>query len=62
MTDILSGRTHKLETICSKKLNNFVSKLNQHSNMLRKHSTELNTIAGDVMTKSQQLQKLENIK
>lgn len=62
MSDILSVGTQKLETICSKKLNSFVSKLNQHSNILRKHSTELNNIAGDVMTKSQQLIKIENIK
>lgn len=63
MTDIsIGGDIKKLESNCSKKLSGFVSKLNQHANNLRKHSMELKQIAGDLMVKSQQLQKLENIK
>ncbi|XP_031625466.1 uncharacterized protein LOC116342106 [Contarinia nasturtii] len=63
MTEIsIGGDTKKLELNCNKKLSGFVSKLNQYAINLKKHSTELKQIAGDLVMKSQQLQKLENIK
>ncbi|XP_055303323.1 uncharacterized protein LOC129568992 [Sitodiplosis mosellana] len=63
MTDILiGGDVKKLETNCNKKLSGFVGKLNQYSNTMKKHSAELKLIAADLVVRSQQLQKLENIK
>lgn len=59
----LSGlNVQKLESNCNKKLSAFVNKLNQHANILKKNSANLKSIAGDLAAKSQQLQKLENIK
>ena len=63
MTDILiGGDWKKLEVNCSKKLSGFVGKFNQYSNTMRKNSAELKQIAADLVLKSQQLQRLENIK
>lgn len=62
MTDVFNIDVQKLETNCNKNLRVFVAKLNQHTSILRRNSTELNGIAGDLMTKSQLLLKLEKIK
>lgn len=62
MTEISNSETQKFETNCNKYLRAFVGKLNQHTNNLRNHSSELNNIAGDLVTKSQLLLRLEKIK
>lgn len=63
MTDILiEGDVKKREMICNKKLGAFVDGLNQYSSALKKHSAELKQISGDLIVKSQQFQRLENIK
>lgn len=62
MTDILNFDAQKLETNCNKNLRAFVTELNQHTSVLRRNSTELNNIASDLVTKSQLLLKLEEIK
>lgn len=63
MTEILiGGDVKKMEASCNKKLGAFVGKLNQYSNILKNNSMELKQIARDLVIKSQQFQKLENIK
>lgn len=63
MTDLLIGcNVQTFTTNCNKQLSSFVAKLNQNANILRKHSAELKQIAACLATKSQQLQKIENIK
>lgn len=63
MTDLLiGGNVQALTSNYTKQLSSFVNKLNQNTNILRKHSAELKLIATSLVTKSQQLQRIENIK
>lgn len=63
MTELLSGfSVQKLEINCGKQLNTFVNKLNHYANILKRHTEVLKHIAGDLEKKSQQIQKLEQIK
>lgn len=60
--DILSEcNLQKIEINCRKKLSSFVIKLNQSANTLKVHAAELKSIAKDLLTKSQQIEKLEQI-
>lgn len=60
--DILSDcNLQKLEISCRKKLSLFVNKLNQSANTLKAHAADLKSIAMDLLVKSQQIEKLEQI-
>lgn len=51
----------KLEINCRKKLSLFVTKLNQSAVTLKAHAADLKSIAADLLVKSQQIEKLEQI-
>lgn len=51
----------KVELNCRKKLSLFVSKLSQSAITLKSHAAELRSIAMDLLVKSEQIEKLEQI-
>lgn len=60
--DILAEcNLQKLELNCRKKLSLFVNKLNQSATTLRVNAANLKSIAADLLVKSQQIEKLEQI-
>lgn len=60
--DLLSDfNLQKLEINCKKKLSLFVNKLNQSATTLKVHAADLKSIAMDLLVKSQQIEKLEQI-
>lgn len=60
--DILGDcNLQKLEINCRKKLSLFVNKLNQSAATLKAHAADLKFISADLLVKSQQIEKLEQI-
>lgn len=60
--DLLNDHNlQKLEINCRKKLSLFVNKLNQSATTLKQHAADLKSIATDLLVKSQQIEKLEQI-
>lgn len=62
--DIFSdyNNLQKIELNCRKKLSLFANKLNQNATTLKSHAVDLKSIAMDLLVKSQQIEKLEQIK
>lgn len=60
--EILSDcNLQKVELNCRKKLSQFVNRLNQSAVTLKQHAADLKSIAMDLVVKSQQIEKLEQI-
>lgn len=60
--DILNEcNLQKLELNCRKKLSLFVNKLSQSAITLRVNAANLKSIAADLLVKSQQIEKIEQI-
>lgn len=60
--DLLSDfNLQKLEVNSKKKLSLFINKLNQSATTLKAHAADLKSIAMDLLVKSQQIEKLEQI-